>query len=340
MAATLKDIAERVNVSIVTVSKVLNGTGNFSDDTKKKVFGMARELKYRPNAQARAMRSGKTGNVGFVYSSEGMGHGLPWDFLSGMNLALSELNLNLMVGEVPNERLVESGNLSGLLRTWAADGLLVFNQVELPDNVNELLEEEHVPAVWINRKQKYNSVYFDDFKGAKMAVGHFAALGHTRIAYMDHSHVADSFDQPVHYSQQERLAGYQEAMEFLGLEPVICLPKKKGTALQRKELYMEWLGAPLKPTAVLNYSRTNSFFYAAAALGLGIPRDVSLLSFTDNQDAINDVVPGVLRTAYDELALESVKLLAKRLENPDIGLPSVCIPLKLEPGDTCAPPPA
>jgi DNA-binding LacI/PurR family transcriptional regulator len=339
MAATLKDIADRVNVSIVTVSKVLNGTGNISVATRHRVLKVAKELNYRPNAQARAIRSGRTGNVGFVYSSEGMGHGLPWSFLDGVNERLAGLKLNLVVGALPNERLLQAGNLSGLLQNWTADGMLIFNQVDLPPGVQDLIDREHVPVVWVNRKQKYNSVYFDDFNGARLAVEHLMALGHKRIAYFDHSHVQDSFAHPIHYSQQERLTGYVEAMETFGLEPIVCLPTEKVGGEARIELYRNWLRHPRKPTAVLMYGRANSVLYAALSLGIRIPQDLSILTFSENVDAMNGLVPGLVFTPYRTLGEEAVALLHRRIQEPELGQPSVGIPLSVIPNETCAPPP-
>ena len=63
---TLKDIAERVGVSITTVSRVLNGKGSISQETKDKVFQVMRELNYYPNEMARSLVNKNSHIIGLI----------------------------------------------------------------------------------------------------------------------------------------------------------------------------------------------------------------------------------------------------------------------------------
>ena len=64
--ATLKDIAERVGVSITTVSRVLNGKGSISQETKDKVFQVMQELDYHPNEMARSLVNRNSHLIGLI----------------------------------------------------------------------------------------------------------------------------------------------------------------------------------------------------------------------------------------------------------------------------------
>ena len=64
--ATIKEISEKANVSTATVSKVLNGKGNVSDATRQIILDIARELHYRPNLNARSLKSGQSKTVGII----------------------------------------------------------------------------------------------------------------------------------------------------------------------------------------------------------------------------------------------------------------------------------
>ena len=64
--ATIKELSEKANVSTATVSKVLNGKGNVSDATRQIILDIARELHYRPNLNARSLKSGQSKTVGII----------------------------------------------------------------------------------------------------------------------------------------------------------------------------------------------------------------------------------------------------------------------------------
>src|SRR5690349_6471146 len=77
MAVKLRDIATKLNLSPSLVSGVLNERPGVwaSEETRRRIHNMARELGYRPNAAARALRSGKTHTVALVYlDTSGLGH--------------------------------------------------------------------------------------------------------------------------------------------------------------------------------------------------------------------------------------------------------------------------
>ncbi len=64
--STIRSIAEQANVSIATVSKVLNGKSGVREETRKKILELARELNYRPNLNARSLKSGKALTIGII----------------------------------------------------------------------------------------------------------------------------------------------------------------------------------------------------------------------------------------------------------------------------------
>ena len=65
-SATIYDVANRVGVSLATVSRVVNGNSNVRDSTKRKVLDAIEELGYHPNAVARGLASKKTTTIGVV----------------------------------------------------------------------------------------------------------------------------------------------------------------------------------------------------------------------------------------------------------------------------------
>ena len=63
---TLKEIAEKSGVSIATVSNILNGKSNFSEETKERILEVIKETGYQPNFMARTLRAHKTNTIGVI----------------------------------------------------------------------------------------------------------------------------------------------------------------------------------------------------------------------------------------------------------------------------------
>ena len=337
-APTLKTLAESLGLSPASVSRALNGSGRLSPATRARVRQAAEKLHYRPNTLARSIRAGHTGLVGLVYSSAGLRFGLPWRFLSGVNAALAAQQRELIVGEVPAARLAEPEHVSGLLRHWTADGLLIFHQVNLPPDVADLVERAHVTAVWVNTRRATDAVYFDDVTAAREAVERLHALGHRRIAYFDAVHAPETFVRPVHYSQIDRLEGYRAAMKELGLRPIVRLCEQPTPSNRRVALVREWLSGRDRPGAVITYGDCEPVLFAAHSLGLKVPADLSVIQFHSDETAMDDLQPARFDHPFDLLGREAVALLARRLRDRGRHHASVAVPFVFREGDTCAPP--
>ena len=98
MAATIKDVARVSGVSAQTVWRVLNGKNkNNNEDTERRVVTAATELGYRANSSAKAMRSGRFGNVALLMSEYFPLSMLPVLLREGIQDILKENDLNLIL---------------------------------------------------------------------------------------------------------------------------------------------------------------------------------------------------------------------------------------------------
>src|SRR5580658_5363622 len=95
MPIRLKDIAAELNLSKMTISKVLRGQTDVSEDTKARVLQRARELNYRPNTTARSLRTGQTFMMGLIVPS--MGDAYLCDVSRGISQAIRSAGFGLVV---------------------------------------------------------------------------------------------------------------------------------------------------------------------------------------------------------------------------------------------------
>lgn len=331
MAATLKDIANRANVSIRAVTFAIHGEEGVSPRTRERILAIAKELGYRPNLAAQAVSTGRFNCVALLLSSHGLGRSnLPERMLVGIDAALSEHDLHLTIARLPDETLTSEGVVPKILRLWMADGLLVNYSAKIPQKMVELIEQHHLPAVWVNTKRPHDCVHPDDFGAAQAMINHLLQLGHRRIAYVDYSHPLDAL-ATAHFSAQDRLAGCRAAMEAAGLTLQVDMPPQLLNRQQRYEAVRAVLAATDRPTAIITYGEIAavSTVIAAAELGLKIPQDVQVATFADTPATIGGVEVITARVPHSKQGKAAVEMLLAKIANPSERHPCKAIPFEM-----------
>ena len=170
---TLKDIAERVGVSITTVSRVLNGKGSISQETKDKVFQVMRELNYYPNEMARSLVNKNSHISGLIVPY------IDHPFFSALTAAIEEASshagykLFLCISGGNQERELEQ---FAALQANNVAGVLVCTRDS--HNMDELLNRRNIPLVSIERSiEGVPSVACDNYKGGVLAAQELLASG-------------------------------------------------------------------------------------------------------------------------------------------------------------------
>ncbi len=249
MKVTLKQIAEHSGVSMPTVSEILNDKGVYSEQTRKKVLAVARDLGYRPNASARAMQSGKFNTVTWLSSTHAGARFMTSPLLDGVLQKLDARQMQLHIARVNDSKLTNPDYLPSALRHLSCDGLLIDYTKDIPPRFWELVQETRLPAVWINTKQKYDSVYPDDVAATKEMTEALLAMGHQEIGYFTPPMIAD------HYSYADRCLGYQQAMEAAGLKDHV-IEHGRIPGSQLRDAISQLVIANANITAWISYSDT------------------------------------------------------------------------------------
>lgn len=272
---TQHDIADKLGIGQKTVSRAFTNPELVSDELRTRVLQTARELGYRPNTGARAMRTGRFESVVLVQSTERMASPMPEALLVGIDEVLAAVDVSLVLARLPDDQLVSDVFVPKVARELLADGLIINYDTNLPHRLIELIADHQLPAVWINSRQGETSVRPDDLQAGEDATQCLINHGHTRILYVDFFLEHHSW---IHYSRKDRLAGYRTAMARAGLKQLEALPDfpvdPSAYAKQTIERF--------KPTAVIGYGEyeTSACMLAALRAGLDIPRDLSLVTFS------------------------------------------------------------
>ncbi len=177
--ATLRDIAARVGVSVTTVSNVLNGRPNAGRDIREQVLRAAKQLGYRPNRAAQAMRTGRTRAIGLVLPD------LTNPFFPELAQAVENTarSAGLLVCLIDSQGKVE-GEADGfsLLMQHAVDGVI---WCPLGPTAPATLSNFSKPVVLVDRPQpRYDVVQSDYAMGGRLLAEYALRMGHTSIGLL------------------------------------------------------------------------------------------------------------------------------------------------------------
>lgn len=286
MPVTLQDVADASGYSEPTVSRVLTNSAHpVSDKARQQILEAARVLGYKPNLAARSLRTDRTGTIGVLV------HDIVSPFAAqlvrGIQDALIPHDYICLIVNSDRNREVEEHAIDGLLQR-PVDGIIFAEYSQMARNAR--LEQLGKPCIFVYRlftSQTPNSVAPDDFGGARIAVRHLAALGHTKIGYING--IAD-WD-----ASHQRMMGWRTEMEVLGLEVRGEWMEQSDWDIERGyEAMSRILTLPERPTAIFAANDFNAVgaIYAVQDAGLKVPDDLAIVGY-DNREVTRHVRPQI-----------------------------------------------
>ncbi len=343
---TQTDMARVFGVSQVTIHKALTGQPGVSGQLRKEIVNLAANHGYRLNIGARVMRQRRTNNISLVLSAtESSRSSLPENLLRHIALTLEAHNHRLMVAYFSDEQLTDDTFVPSLLSEWICDGLLINYNVQVPTRLQEMLSHYRIPVVWLNDKKQRSAIYPDDERAGYDATRLLLGMGHRRIAY---THM--SIKPGAHYSEQDRMAGYERAMREAGLATRVVgmvdsesdhgpLDRARRLAKAR-ETCESLLGDTMnRPSAIIDYGGPSlePVVRTADRLHLDIPQDLSLVSFSQQSRSAGMGI-AFMQVPESEMGRLAVEKLLEIINNPEAPLPNQAVPFTLHSGHRLAPP--
>ncbi len=272
--ATLRDIARKARVSESTVSRVLNNSPGISDATRRRVLGIAQELKYHPNAFAQGLARADSNIIGVVVPR--ISNLYYAQLLQGIQEIAGQCGYNIVLCVTNNDvdRALEYLNM---LKAYQARGVIYQNAFFL-DEDQRGLEEVGIPAVVVSRKipeGRFYSVVLDEVGESKRATEYLLNLGHRKLAFIG-GPLADP------WPGQMRLLGFKKALASYGLELEPDLVAQGDWTFKSGLLAMKAILARSREVEAVFAACDEMAIGAMKALqgaGLAIPDDVSVIGF-------------------------------------------------------------
>jgi LacI family transcriptional regulator len=342
----LTDIAKEAEVSVATVSRVLNGKAvdaRISEKRALQIREMARNLGYRPNAAARATRQGRFNAVALLVGRRwSVGHLAP-SLTATIEREVERRGLKLFLARLPDAKLSDERFMPRILRELSTDGLLVTYDEQVPQAMPRLIRRYAIPSVWLNCRIDADCVYPDERGAGRRAAEHLLSLGHRRIAYSDFPR-SRGIPDDAHYSVFDRRAGVAEALRTSGLAPLPGIQRQPGQGHDLHALFAaanRYLESPDRPTAVVAYASPEAQALAVAALRLGlrVPEDLSVVAFTRDRDYALDLPLTAMVIPESRMGELAVARLMGKIEQPAGDGPprAQVVEHEFSGGATCAP---
>ncbi len=221
--ATIADVAKYANVSMMTVSRVINRRGNVSEATRRKVEDAIDALSYRPNMMAKGLVTGKSRLIAYVMCNlSDPFHGL---VSKGIENACFDRNYTVIICDASSEARVKDS--IEMLIDRQLDGA-IFHHMQITPEQAARLEEADIRCVMIDNEvelKQVSSIDSDNYRGGYMAARHLIEKGHTRIGCIRGSLGSGPYEEYIDTFQRkiwtDRTRGFEDAMREAGLVPIV-----------------------------------------------------------------------------------------------------------------------
>ncbi|MEQ8429811.1 MAG: LacI family DNA-binding transcriptional regulator [Silicimonas sp.] len=312
---TIKDVAEKAGVSYQTVSRAINGQGEISVETRKRVMAAAKELGYRQNRLAGALRGQNSKVIGLVVSD--LANSFHSEVAAGVEAEADSKGYSVILANSNEDPLRERQAVANLYER-RVEGLIIAPAQGDHEYINSDLPSDF-PIVAVNRRLeagRSGAVLLRNVEAAKVAANHLIALGHTKIGAIIASQEL--------MTSSERLIGFREAMEEAGLRVNSdWLGTGSGTIHPdgARASAMRIFSGTDRPTAVMTSSSriAEGVLIALRELGLKRGRDADVISF-DNApwSALLDPPLPVIEQPTRHIGQAATRMLVGMIEGTGI----------------------
>ena len=313
-AVKLADIAERVGVSTVTVSKALSGQKGVSEEVREKIRSIAEELGYQQPSVARKSQNRKSYNIGILISERFLVkyESFYWQMYQAVATRATAKECFTML-EVIGKAEEESSKMPKLVQENKVDGIIVIGKM-MDGYLQHLNTEAGIPVIYqdyYNGREASDSVISNSYYGTYELTYYLYRMGHRKIAYVGTLLATESIT--------DRYFGYQKALLELGLE------QKKEWVLDDRHIEtgkidtVNMLQIPKDmPTAfVCNCDLTASFLIKKLKdNGYRVPEDISVVGF-DNYlyPGLSDIQITTYEVDLEEMAKKTVHNMISKISN-------------------------
>ncbi|GAA0582556.1 LacI family DNA-binding transcriptional regulator [Kribbella sandramycini] len=328
---TMREVALAADVSVSTVSHVVNGTRAVAAETRERVQQAMRALGYEHQPTARSLAAGGNRTIGLAIT---VANNPYWvDLIQGIDGEATRAGLSLVIVDTRDDARYESSSVANLL-AHRLEGLIISPAADWRGTTLPLLRDQGLPFVMVDRIDPalhVDQVGVENEAATIAVIDHLIRHGHRRIGMLS--------GIPGLSTSAERLRGYHLAHERAGLRvdpDLVRVGDSSSPGGRRATSELLQLGEP--PTAMFtgNSGMTIGALAALHAAGVGVPDDMALVAFDDFPWA-DLFSPALTTIAQPSAAIgaRAVQLLVRRMQDPDAPAQTMRLPVEIMHRESC-----
>jgi LacI family transcriptional regulator, galactose operon repressor len=333
MPASIEDVAKLANVSISTVSRVINRRELVNESTCKRVEAAIRKLRYRPNAFARGLMLRKSGIVGLVLPDL---HGEFYsEIIRGANSQARSTGHNLLLSSALPGDDAETW-LAAIGQHALLDGLAVMVSDTVAVGIGPRLAEMHIPIVVLDDEiegVEHDSVIIDQRRGALTLMQHLVEdCGARRVIFVG--------GLKTNIDTQARYEAYRDTLRDANLKcdkaDVYYLDYTYESAYRLAiEKIRDWVG-PHHCVFAANDEMAAGIIAGATVRGVSVPGDLGVVGFDDTRIAqMTKPLLTTVRVPMSRMGAAAVELLCRRIAEPERPAQKIALGAELVVRESC-----
>lgn len=342
MPPTIKEVAREAGVSVATVSRVLNGSGYFDEETARKVRSAVQKLGYRRNVHWKRLKRNSSDAICFLLGNRESMNSMHMRLLVASERVCNERGLDVVFSGFRYSASVKASQLvlpRVLAEQGVVDGVILAGQHSA--NLLEALDQAGIPWVLAGNNfvgpSRYTSrftIYYDEKGGITDAARYLGRLGHRRVAFVGNASLPWF---------RRRLEAFRSVLASQARELIeVCDDWRVSNIEYGSLAAARLLRLDQRPTAILaaNDEIAAGVWMELTQQGVRIPAEISLVGFGDREEF------QILRPALTSISVFPQKLgaslaemLIQRLEDPKARIESRVFPCQLMERASCGPPP-
>ena len=328
---TIRDVASKAEVSIATVSRVVNSKRPVNPDIRERVLKAIEELDYRPNYLARGLRQHNSSMVGLITPDNSN------PFYAELARAIEDAgfaagySVILCNSDLSDEK--QQAYIDVLL-SHKVDGVIFIDVRDVVPEIFDRILAEHIPIVLTNADMPVptvDQVFIDNYQGGYMAGQYLLRLNHRRIGCITLSH--------PHSYQSKRVVGFRQALTECNIELTEAnFTIGNGRYESGYRAMQELIQRHPDLTAVYVYNDLMALgaMNALHTQGKRVPEDLSIIGF-DNIFYASAFEPSLTTIAQPITAIgqECVARLLERIQQPEKAPTHIMLPVELIERSSC-----
>jgi LacI family transcriptional regulator len=324
MPVTLKDIAQRAGVTSATVSMVINNKPNISEETRRKVLKIAKELNYYPNVIARGLATSRSNAIGVIVPN--LASSFVVRVLQGIKSTNRDLDYTVLLFDTIGQKENEAELFQRLARERRIDGVILISST-VTDAELAVFGQESVPSIVVARKAaSIDCVYVNNGQGARDAADYLVGKGHRTIACV----TSGKPGLPM----EERLDGYKASLAAHAIQ------FRQELVIQVEDDAMADGVIAFQKIRALQPAPTAVFVPAGDMVAIGImkeakkqgrrvPQDLAVVGY-DDLPAAEVIEPSLTTVRQPKLEMGdyAINMIVDKIEGRESGLKEKELPTK------------